>query len=174
VLGSSLQVNLGQNSAPQKPIITAASIQSGIDTVKEKLTAAKNWIGGGLAALCATAGLCDPNKARKAAETAQEINRKLTAAEVGLGGQVSSFDASIRVVGDRATVTLDLIVTKSGQIDAFSVLPKLRTIAESYGAKLLRVDGTFANERLMEVMSKRYKIITEGGKDYIEIVLGGK
>lgn len=44
-------------------------------------------------------------------------------------------------------------------------------IAEQAGASTLRIKGTIANERLLEVLRRRFGVITEGANEFFEIQL---
>jgi hypothetical protein len=112
----------------------------------------------------------DPtNEVRDVVQTTQNLSRQLTARELGLQGQVQEFRASITVAGSRATVYVDMI---RGDIQKpFEALGRLKQIAQSYGADVLRVEASIANERLYKVLKQRYDLITEGGRDFFEISL---
>jgi hypothetical protein len=65
-----------------------------------------------------------------------------------------------------ATVSVDMI---RGEIkNPFQVVNNIIQTAKKVGATIVRIEGTIANERLYELLRKRYKLITEGGKDYLE------
>lgn len=97
--------------------------------------------------------------------------RSLTPADLGLEGSVSVLEASIKLDGTRATIYLDYIETASGKIDMFSALESASELARREGASELLITGSFANERFLEVMSRRYNIISEGGFEYLLIPL---
>lgn len=96
---------------------------------------------------------------------------KVTIDELGIEGDIKKFDATFSVEDDVATLHIDMI---EGEItNQFEVFERLKLVAEAKGAKILRVTANIANERLYKVLTARYKLITEGGWDLIEIPLGG-
>jgi hypothetical protein len=68
-----------------------------------------------------------------------------------------------------AVVRLDMM---RGTIkNPFKVIERLSAAARSQGATTLRIEATLANERLYDILRKRYKMTTEGSKDIINIPL---
>jgi len=59
-----------------------------------------------------------------------------------------------------------------GQIEnPFKVIDNLRNLAKSKGATSLEIKGTIANEKLYEVLQKRYNMISEGADDIIKMTI---
>jgi RHS repeat-associated protein len=97
------------------------------------------------------------------------IHRPLTVADLGAKGVIEELAGTFSVSGGTATVRVDMI---RGRItNPFQILENLMALARSHGATTLRIEGTLANETLMEILQRRYGLQTAGGTDFIEITL---
>ena len=86
--------------------------------------------------------------------------RSLTAADLGIRGDVQLLKGSFSIAGDQATVRIDII---QGVIEnPFEVVKNLVSMARAEGASTLRIEGTVPNERLFELLVRRYGLRTEG------------
>jgi RHS repeat-associated protein len=109
------------------------------------------------------------NEIKEVTQVTQYVSRQLGANELGIANQAEEFRATITIQGSRATVYVDMI---RGNIQKpFEVLGRLSEIAKAEGAHVLRVEASLANERLYQVLERRYGLISEGGKDFFEVVL---
>jgi len=96
--------------------------------------------------------------------------RSLTAADLGIEGSITKLDATLLVAENIATVRVGMI---EGVIkNPLQIVETLKNLAKSNGAQTLRIEGTLANPRLMDVLIRRYGLTTTGGTDAIEIPLG--
>lgn len=55
--------------------------------------------------------------------------------------------------------------------DPLQIVGNLIQLATKSGASSLRIEGTLANPRLLDVLTRRYKLQTSGATDSIVIVL---
>lgn len=53
----------------------------------------------------------------------------------------------------------------------FQIVESLSTTTRNLGANSLRIEALLANEKLYDILVRRYGMITEGGKDVINIPL---
>ena len=97
--------------------------------------------------------------------------RELTAIELGIENSVEAFKATISVHNNRATIAWDYVETKGRQIDFFSAFENAKNLARQEGATELLIVGTFADARFMDVMSRRYDIVSRDGIEYLLIHL---
>jgi RHS repeat-associated protein len=96
-------------------------------------------------------------------------SRALTVADLGVQGSISELKGTFSVSEGAATVRIDMI---RGSIrNPFQIIENLAKLASKAGASTLRIEGTIANEKLYEVLAKRYGLQTEGATDYILIQL---
>ncbi len=95
--------------------------------------------------------------------------RALTQADLGIKGTLQELKGTFSVTDHVATVRIDMI---QGQIkNAFQVVENLSTTARASGANSLRIEATVANERLFNILARRYGMTSEGAMDVIVIPL---
>jgi hypothetical protein len=100
---------------------------------------------------------------------AGSFSRALTVADLGLKGSVTELVGNFSVSEGLATVRVDML---EGSIrNPFQIVDNLIQLATKAGASSLRIEGTLANEKLLEILAKRYGMQTQGGKDFIYILL---
>ena len=93
------------------------------------------------------------------------FSRALTADDLGIQGTVTQMKGSISVMDEIATVKIDII---DGLIEnPFELIGNLERLALRNGAKQLRIEGTLANDRLLNILSRRYNMRTEGGGEIL-------
>jgi RHS repeat-associated protein len=96
-------------------------------------------------------------------------SRALTAADLGLAGDIRQLRGTVSIADDVVTVRVEMI---DGEIrNPFQVLTNLAQGARAQGANTLRIEGSLANERLYNALVKRYGLTTVGGVDVITIPL---
>ena len=97
-------------------------------------------------------------------------SRALTEADLGFSGTTQltgsvSFSAADRLM----TVKVDMIEMPGGTGNSwFGARRSLLALARASGARRLRVEASFANPRLLEILRSRWNIITAGAIEYIE------
>lgn len=68
-----------------------------------------------------------------------------------------------------------MIEGKLGFVNPTKVIDNLVNVAKGQGATSIRIQGTIANEQLLNVLTKRYNFVTSGGSggytEYLEIML---
>ena len=95
--------------------------------------------------------------------------RLLTSDDLGIQGNVESIVGSFSVRDGTATVKIGLI---QGNIkNPFKILSNLQDRAIEAGAINLRIEAIVVNEKLYNVLLKRYGMTTSGGIDIIDIIL---
>ena len=95
--------------------------------------------------------------------------RKLSPNELGIKGNLADFDATFTLVDTKATIRVDMI---EGQIEnPLEVLQNAQDLAKSNGAEVLRIEATVVNDRLYNILTRRYNFVTEGSNEFIEILL---
>ena len=96
------------------------------------------------------------------------ISRSLRASDLGLeSSNLQRLEGSFSAVGESATARIDMI---QGEVEnPFSVIGALTETAKAQGATRLRIEGTIVNEKLYNVLQKRYDLQTEGATDFIQI-----
>ncbi|MFY9824701.1 MAG: RHS repeat-associated core domain-containing protein [Thermoanaerobaculia bacterium] len=101
--------------------------------------------------------------------SAASFSRALTVADLGVQGTVSELKGTFAIAEGSATIRVDMI---QGSIkNPLSVVRNLIQLAQQNGATTLRIEGTVANEKLLEVLAKRYGMQTEGATESIVIKL---
>ncbi len=95
--------------------------------------------------------------------------RALTPADLGIEGDVEELRGTFSIVGDRATVRIDMIVARIE--NPLIVILRLSEFGRAAGAATLRIEGTMANPRLENILIRRYGLRTGGARDYLEIRL---
>jgi len=62
-----------------------------------------------------------------------------------------------------------------GYVNPTKVIDNLVNVAKAQGATSIRIQGTIANEQLLNVLSKRYNFVTSSGSggytEYLEIII---
>ncbi len=97
------------------------------------------------------------------------VQRALTRGDLGVKGTISQLKGVFSVVDDEAVVRIDYI---EGRIlNPTEIIKNLSQLARAHGAKRLRIEGTLANERLFEVLTRRYGLQSRGATDFIEVIL---
>ena len=101
------------------------------------------------------------------------IQRVLTAADLGLTANViNEVSGTINIANGICNVKVDMIAANLGKMANIQAsFNSLINLAKSNGASVLKIEASFANEKLMRVIGKFYTIVTEGGKDIIKIVI---
>jgi RHS repeat-associated protein len=95
--------------------------------------------------------------------------RALTQADLGIKGTMREVRGTFSMTNNVATVRVDMI---SGNIEnPLQIIPNLSATARANGATTLRIEGTVANEKLYNILIKRYGMKTNGATDIIEIPL---
>ena len=103
----------------------------------------------------------------KVADKVGDFTRKLDPADLGLKN-IDDLKGTFSVIDGKATARIDYI---QGSIDnPFDVIDSLINVAKANGARSLRIEGTLANERLLDILRKRYGASSNGADDVIDIV----
>jgi hypothetical protein len=93
--------------------------------------------------------------------------RPLTNNDLGIEGNVEEIQGTFSIRGGIAIVKIDFI---QGDIkNPFRILTNLQRRAIEMGASELRIEATIVNEKLYNVLAKRYGLKTSGGIDMIDI-----
>jgi RHS repeat-associated protein len=101
--------------------------------------------------------------------TTGNLSRSLTPADLGLKGSISELKGTFSVADGAATVKVDMI---RGSIqNPLRIVANLIKLAAESGASTLRIEGNIANPKLLEVLTKRWGMQTQGGTDFIVIVI---
>lgn len=96
-------------------------------------------------------------------------SRPLTAADLGVKGALKDLDGTFSIQDGVAKVRFDMI---RGDIkNPFQLIDNLSRTARDQGAGSLRIEATLANERLYNILVRRYGLVTEGSNDIITIPL---
>jgi hypothetical protein len=86
----------------------------------------------------------------------------LTAGDLGISGLLTKLDATLSV--DNRVNMIE------GRIsNPLSIVSNLEKVAKAAGAWELRIEGTLANERLANVLTQRYGMMSAGATDTIII-----
>ena len=95
--------------------------------------------------------------------------RPLTASDLGVRGAVQQLEGTFSVEQGVARVRVDMI---RGRIEnPLQIIRNLESTARASGARSLRIEGTLANPRLYDVLTRRYGLASEGATDTITIPL---
>jgi hypothetical protein len=94
--------------------------------------------------------------------------RALRATDIGVKG-LEAFDATLSVVGGKATVFVNYMEGNLGLSGLLGVERALKGIAAAEGASVLRVEARLANEKLYDALVRRYGLRTAGGVDFFEV-----
>lgn len=96
--------------------------------------------------------------------------RALTPKDLGIQGSVY-VRGTLTIENGVATAQVDML---AGNIEnPLTLMSNLAETAQAEGATVLRVNATVVNERLYNILTKRYGMVSIGGYDYIEIPLAG-
>ncbi|MFE0759031.1 hypothetical protein ACFW16_34045 [Inquilinus sp. NPDC058860] len=110
----------------------------------------------------------NPN-ASEETETSLNFTRDLTVEDLGIVGSIDKLSGTLTVENGVATVRIDMI---QGTIrNSTEIVGNLQNLARANGASTLNIQGSLANERLYDVLSRRYGLTTQGGLDTISIPL---
>lgn len=98
---------------------------------------------------------------------------RLTPDDLGLDeDNLTILDGWIEVAGGKMTVHIDMIQAAEGKASYLrGVLNRLKQVARDEGMETLRLEGTFANDRFYQLLSRFCDVKTEGSLDYCEIKL---
>jgi hypothetical protein len=100
----------------------------------------------------------------------RSFSRALTVEDLGVKGTIQELKGTLSVTNGKAVVRIDMI---KGQItNPLEIVENLMNTARAKGAQSLRIEATLANERLFNVLRKRYGMQSMGGIDYIDFPLG--
>lgn len=99
--------------------------------------------------------------------TCNNFSRGLTKGDLGITGALQELQGSISYGGGVLKVRIDMIRGEIG--NPFSVVDAIVAQANRLGANAVRIEGTLANERLLNIMSKRYNAVSAGATDAISI-----
>lgn len=104
-----------------------------------------------------------------AAKGVANFSRELKAADLGVKGTVQELRGTFAVRDGVATMRVDMI---RGEVqNSLQVVGNMAEAAKASGATTLRIEGTIANERLYNVLQKRYGLTSSGATDSITIPL---
>ncbi len=104
-----------------------------------------------------------------ATKSVGNFTRKISPSDLGVKGNLKELRGSFGVNDGVATARIDMI---RGKIkNPLEIVNNLANTARSSGANTLRIEGTLANERLYNVLSRRYGLTSEGATDVITIPL---
>jgi hypothetical protein len=79
------------------------------------------------------------------------------------------LEGTFSVTNGVATAQIDMI---EGQVtNPFSVIDTLSAIARANGAETLNIQGTLANDRLLNILNLRYGATSQGSLETISIPL---
>jgi hypothetical protein len=111
-----------------------------------------------------------PQVAGNAPSVAAPFSRALQAADLGVkSGALQQLTGRIALQGQTLTVRIDMIAGKLGNPSA--IINHVTNTARSMGVNVVRFEGTIANPRLMDVLSRRYNVVTQGATDFFEIMV---
>jgi|GEM_PF-1690925 len=97
-----------------------------------------------------------------------DFSRSLSAADLGIRGAIQELKGTISMSSGHMSITVDMI---SGTVtNPMQVMNTIIANAKKAGATSLEIRGTLANVRLLEILKKRYRAVTEGGSEAIFIV----
>jgi len=93
--------------------------------------------------------------------------RPLVETDLGIKGEIQQLKGTFKIEGGRAIVRIDMIEGKIN--NPLEIITNLKNVAQSRGASTLRIEALLANERLWQVLIRRYGLKTANGIDFIEI-----
>ncbi|MGD8777415.1 MAG: RHS repeat-associated core domain-containing protein [Ignavibacteria bacterium] len=97
------------------------------------------------------------------------FSRSLKVSDLGIKGNIEELKGTFSISEKTARITIDMI---KGEIkNPFKIIENIKNLAQSKGATTLEIKGTIANEKLYEVLQKRYNMISEGADDIIKMVI---
>ncbi len=100
---------------------------------------------------------------------ATAFSRALTAADLGVEGNLSKLEGTFSIADKVAKVRVDMI---EGSIkNPLQIVETLKRLAASHGAETLDIEGTLANPRLLKILTERYGATTNGANEFISIPL---
>jgi hypothetical protein len=102
--------------------------------------------------------------------------RALTSADLGIDpSKLTQLKGTFEIVEGRAIASVDMIEGNLGFVNPTKIIDNLVALAKSQGASSIRIQGTIANERLLNILSQRYQFVTTnatgGYTEYLEIVI---
>ena len=104
-----------------------------------------------------------------AAKGVANFSRELKAADMGLQGTVKELRGTFALKDGVATMRVDMI--RGDLANPLQVVGNMAEAAKASGATSLRIEGTIANERLYNVLERRYGLTSSGATDVITIPL---
>jgi hypothetical protein len=114
-------------------------------------------------------GLYKWTKGKLATKSVGNFSRNISPSDLGVKGNLKELKGSFGVNDGVATARIDMI---RGEIkNPLEIVSNLANTARSSGASSLKIEGTLANERLYNILSKRYGLTSQGAKDVITIPL---
>ncbi|MCB1173464.1 MAG: hypothetical protein KDK39_07865 [Leptospiraceae bacterium] len=94
--------------------------------------------------------------------------RTLAVADLGVKGSIKRLEGTFSIVDNVGVAKIDFI---QGAIkNPFDIIKGLSRTAYKNGANSLRIEATLANEKLYNILTKRYGMISEGGRDFINVM----
>lgn len=92
--------------------------------------------------------------------------RPLTVGDLGLNGDsIDQIDGSICLTNGTMTVRINHIEGAIENHRVFSIVRSLRNLAHENHAAQLTIECTIANERLLDIVTRRYNAVSDGGVD---------
>ena len=100
---------------------------------------------------------------KEIARSSVNFSRKLTPEDLGIRGKIEILEGTFSIQGKAATVRVDMIDAKL--MNPHEIVSNLVGTARGVGAETLRIEGSLANPRLQNVLSKRYGMTSQGAND---------
>ena len=85
--------------------------------------------------------------------------------------KLTELKGTFTVSGNAATARVDMISGTLGYVNPINMINSLSSTAKAAGAQTLRIEGTIANEKLLDLLTKRFNFVSSGSTEYIEILL---
>ena len=97
------------------------------------------------------------------------VSRRLSAKDLGVEGHLSALEGTISLESGVLRIKVDMI---SGRIsNPLAIIASLTRMARSLDANELRIEAVLANERLANLLTRRYGMTSSGTVDAIVIVI---
>jgi acetolactate synthase small subunit len=95
--------------------------------------------------------------------------RPLTNNDLGILGNIEDIQGTFSIKDKTAIVKINLI---QGEIkNPFKIINNLQIKAIESGSNSLKIEATIVNEKLYNILTRRYGLKTLGGVDTIDILL---
>ncbi|WOS40851.1 RHS repeat-associated core domain-containing protein [Xanthomonas rydalmerensis] len=102
-------------------------------------------------------------------EGASNFSRELRVADLGVKGTVTELRGAFTVKDGVATMRVDML---EGRIlNPYRIVDNMVETARATGATSLRIEASFANEKLFDFLARRYNVVSEGANETITISL---